>query len=772
MGLKPCLSIEGVNCVASQLKTLILTGLLLFAGSFHVQAADVPALPMSAAVPADDKAAEKPDSKAADKADAKASDKTDAKAADGADTAATEPAAELLVQGGLLGAISTSIDDVQDKLNLDENLLDAWQLRADRAADELEKLVNKRTTRSPWSVVGDFLILSFVWIGAFAVLTTVGRFIAVRLCRTAFLSVRQRSQALLKYVLPFTLPAIICLPLTLYVSHFMPSSVGRALALCFAYATSSGIVSTSVLLCVIVMFNSGHKRAAVRMIRRYAPRPLFVVGFLAALSDALTSPQIARQLGSNVTTSVAVFTGLFASVVFCMLIIKVRRPVAHLIRNRSLSSRLQRPALQQSLKIFSNLWHLPILLMILVSAINLIGAGEDSQEALRCALFTTILLIATVFMSTVFQHLFKPAEELGRGGHVYKARLLSLLYAVVRIALAITFIEVLGRIWGFSMFEFAQRNTLGRVISESLSSIGLIFLVTWLLWVVLDTAIQEALKPPINHRSGRQPSTRVKTILPLLRNAVKIVLVVICAITTMANLGINVAPLLAGAGVVGLAIGFGSQQLVQDVITGLFIIVEDTFSIGDWVVLSTGHSGTVESLTIRTVRLRDGKGFVHSVPFGQIKAVTNQSRQFAYAFFSVQFTYDSDIDDALSLIREVGHSITEDVLLKNNLQGPLEVFGVDRMDLNGVVLTAQFRTSSGGQYAVGRAFNERLKRLVDKHPSVRFAQTYPQMVMSPGIAGPQAGTEAEGPPAPSTPSASPAPLSLPKGGGAPGTAAT
>jgi small-conductance mechanosensitive channel len=98
------------------------------------------------------------------------------------------------------------------------------------------------------------------------------------------------------------------------------------------------------------------------------------------------------------------------------------------------------------------------------------------------------------------------------------------------------------------------------------------------LWVVLDTAIQEALKPPVNKRST-QPSTRIKTILPLLRNAIKIILVVICAITTMANLGINVAPLLAGAGVVGLAIGFGSQQLVQDVITGLFIIIEDTFSI-------------------------------------------------------------------------------------------------------------------------------------------------------------------------------------------------
>jgi small conductance mechanosensitive channel len=169
-------------------------------------------------------------------------------------------------------------------------------------------------------------------------------------------------------------------------------------------------------------------------------------------------------------------------------------------------------------------------------------------------------------------------------------------------------------------------------------------------------------------------------------------------------------------------------------------------------VLSTGHSGTVESLTIRTVRLRDGKGFVHSVPFGQIKAVTNQSRQFAYAFFSVQFTYDSDIDSALSLIRETGQSISEDILLRGNLQGPLEVFGVDRMDLNGVVLTAQFRTSSGGQYSVGRAFNERLKKLVDKSTDVRFAQTYPQTVISPNASPmPQLTVDGDGQSVPAKP---------------------
>jgi small conductance mechanosensitive channel len=714
-----------VNSVLPNLKSFIVLCVLLCAGNFNLQAADAPAAAAAAPAPAADSAAP---------------------------TEEAPAAPEILVQGGLLGAISSSIDEVQDKLDLDGHLLDSWRLRADRAANELDKLVSKPSSRSQWGVAGDFLMLSVVWIGAFAILTTLGSFLAIRLNRRPFLAVRQRSQALLGYVLPYTLPAIVCLPLTLYVSHFLDASVGRALALCFAYSTSSGIVSTSVLLCVIVMFDFGHKRAAVRMIRRYSPRPLFVVGFMAALSDALTSPQIARQFGNNVTTSVAVFTGLVASVVFCVLVIKVRRPIAHLIRNRSLHSRLKQPALQESLKVFSNLWYLPILLMILVSAVNLIGAGEDSQKALRCALFTTVLLIATVFLSTVFQHLFKPAAAPERSGHVYKERLLSLLHAVARIVLAVSFIEILGRIWGFSLFEFAQRNTLGRVISDSLSSIGLILLVTWLLWVVLDTAIQEALKTPINHRSSRQPSTRIKTILPLLRNAIKIVLVVICAITTMANLGINVAPLLAGAGVVGLAIGFGSQQLVQDVITGLFIIIEDTFSVGDWVVLSTGHSGTVESLTIRTVRLRDGKGFVHSVPFGQIKAVTNQSRQFAYAFFSVQFTYDSDIDSALSLIRETGQSISDDILLKGNLQGPLEVFGVDRMDLNGVVLTAQFRTVSGGQYGVGRAFNERLKKLVDKASDVRFAQTYPQTVISPIPGTPPAlAIDGEGQPAPAKP---------------------
>jgi small-conductance mechanosensitive channel len=679
-----------------KLKTAILLGALLILGSNELEAATLPGLPAAA-------------------------------------TAATPPAhPEPLVQGGLLGAISSSIDEIQGKLDLNENLLDAWRLRADRAADEVDQLVNHPSARSSWSVARDFLLLSGVWVGVFALLWLLGGMLAKRLCQHRLLLNRERGQALLGYMLAYTLPALISLPLTLYVSQFLQVSAGRALALCFAYATSSGIFAASLVLSLVVLFNAGHKRQAVRIILQHSPQPLFLIGFLVALSDALTSPQIARQLGSNLTGSIAVFTGLIATITFGLLVLRMRRPVAHLIRILPLAQRVSQPALRQSLRIFSGLWHWPILLMVLVSVINLIGIGDDNQKVLRCALFTTILLIAMVFLSTMLRHLFKSRHETAaRRSSAYKDRFLSLSHALLRIAMAIVFIDVLGRIWGVSLFEFAVSNSVGRAISDSLSRIGLIFLVTWMVWVVLDTAIQETLKPPVNKRSAHQPSTRVKTILPLLRNAIKIILVVICAITTMANLGINVAPFLAGAGVVGLAIGFGSQQLVQDVITGLFIIIEDTLSIGDWVVLDSGHAGTVEGLTIRTLRLRDGKGFVHSVPFGQIKAVTNQSRQFAYAFFSVQVTYDTDVDKAIELIREAGRSITDDPFLKYNLQGPLDVFGVDKMDLNGVVLTAQFRTVSGGQYAVSRAFNQRLKKLVDNSPWVHFAQTYPQQVLMP-----------------------------------------
>ena len=642
-----------------------------------------------------------------------------------AEAPATEPEKEVLVAGGLLETISAGMDEVVSGLDVNRHVFDSWRLRTDRAANEAGRLIDQQVAESGWALTWHFLALTAVWLGCFVALNRLANWLWKRNRERPFLRARPKFYNLLGFVSAYLVPALVSLPLTVAASHSLAPSIARALALCLAYASSSGIFSTALILCLITLLDVNHKRPAVRVLRRIIPRPMFLIGFLTALSDAFNSPQVTRQLGANLSDSLAAVAALIATLSFAVLVIRVRRPVAHLIRNRPLRQRQEHRAVQESLRIFSGLWNLPILLMILVSMVHLIGAGEGSQQALQRALLTTVLLVGAVFLSTVAHQLLKGDPSRRERSSPYVELLRSMAHALSRIAVAVAFVEILGRIWGLSILRFAADNNVGRAISDSLSSIGLILLVTWLLWVVLDTAIQEKLKPAVGRKALREPSTRLKTILPMIRNAVKVVLVVICTITTMANLGINVAPLLAGAGVVGLAIGFGSQQLVQDVITGLFILIEDTIAIGDWVVLDSGHAGTVESLTIRTLRLRDGKGFVHSVPFGQIKAVTNQSRQFAYAFFSVQVTYDSDVEAALSLIRQAGDEISEDLLLKGSLQGPLQVFGVDKMDLNGITLTAQFRTSSGGQYAVGRAFNQKLKRLVDETDKVHFAQYAP-----------------------------------------------
>ena len=634
----------------------------------------------------------------------------------------------VLVDGGLLAALGASMDEVEEKLGLSVDLLDFWRLRTERAASEVGVLMERASAHSSWSELSNLFLLSAVWFGVFFGLMVGGRLVTHYVCNYRSLLTRPRVQTLIGYLLPYLLPALISLGITLYASRFMPYSISRSLALSLAYASSSGVFCAALVLSLSAMFYVGHKRRAVTIIQLYALRPLFIIGFLAAFSDAMSSPQMAFQVGANITSCLSVLTGLVACAVFAFLAIRLRRPVAHVIRNRALAQRLGQPALQESLRIFSKLWYWPILLMLMVSAFNLLAVGEGSEWALRNALLTSALLIGTVFLSTIFHHYFTANVE---HAGVYKARLMTVVYAVLRIALGLTFIELMAQIWGFSLWAFASDSRTGKVISDSLGHILLIVFVTWLAWVVLDTAIQQALQPSANRRSSREPSTRIKTILPLLRNAIKVILVVVCTITTMANLGVNVGPFLAGAGVIGLAIGFGSQQLVQDVITGLFIIIEDTISVGDWVVVDSNHAGTVEGLTIRTLRLRDSRGFVHSVPFGQIKAVVNHSRQFAFAFFSVQFTYASDIDKAIDLIREAGREISEDPLLSLSLQGPLTVFGVDSMNLDGVTVTAQFRTMSGAQSTIGRAFNARLKKAVDKCEDVHFAQSYPQALLVP-----------------------------------------
>src|SRR5919199_3219029 len=154
-------------------------------------------------------------------------------------------------------------------------------------------------------------------------------------------------------------------------------------------------------------------------------------------------------------------------------------------------------------------------------------------------------------------------------------------------------------------------------------------------------------------------SARARTLLPLFRTTILVLLAAMVALIVLSELGVNIAPLLAGAGVVGVAIGFGSQALVKDVITGLFILIEDTLAVGDVVDVGKGNSGVVEGLSVRAIRLRDSSGALYTVPFSEVTTVKNLTRDFAYFVANVGISYRADPDRAIAVMRQVAAELAE-----------------------------------------------------------------------------------------------------------------
>src|SRR6202000_839406 len=154
-------------------------------------------------------------------------------------------------------------------------------------------------------------------------------------------------------------------------------------------------------------------------------------------------------------------------------------------------------------------------------------------------------------------------------------------------------------------------------------------------------------------------AARLRTLLPMLRTALIVTILTIAGLTALSAVGVNIAPLLAGAGIVGIAVGFGSQKLVQDVVTGVFLLLENAMQVGDFVTVS-GLSGVVEDLSIRTIRLRAGEGSIHIIPFSSVISVTNTNRGIGNAAVSVNVDYTEDTDRVSAVLKEIAAEIRKD----------------------------------------------------------------------------------------------------------------
>jgi small conductance mechanosensitive channel len=199
-----------------------------------------------------------------------------------------------------------------------------------------------------------------------------------------------------------------------------------------------------------------------------------------------------------------------------------------------------------------------------------------------------------------------------------------------------------------------------------------------------------------------------------MRTTALIVISVIVVLSVLSEVGFNIGPLLAGAGVIGLAIGFGSQKLVQDVITGLFILIEDTLAVGDVVRLDADHSGVVEGISIRSVTLRDLSGNVHTLPFSEVKTILNMTKEWSYYVFEVGVAYREDIDHVMEVLRELGRELEADPEWGSAIAEPLEVLGLDKFADSAVIIKARIKIDPPlRQWAVGREFNRRMKARFD-----------------------------------------------------------
>jgi small-conductance mechanosensitive channel len=287
-----------------------------------------------------------------------------------------------------------------------------------------------------------------------------------------------------------------------------------------------------------------------------------------------------------------------------------------------------------------------------------------------------------------------------------ETRLRSFVPAVMRVVRWVIIAAVviaIGQAW--ALFDFAAwiGSEEGLAVAGSVVSAALIVLAAIVLHVVVASWVEYRL----NVNFGKVPTSREKTLLNLFKNAFTIALVVFGTMLALAQIGVNIAPLLAGAGVVGLAIGFGAQKLVQDIITGIFIQFENIMNEGDVVAVGS-WSGVVEKLTIRSVTIRDVNGTVHLIPFSSVDQVSNMMRGFSYHVADIGVAYDSDIDVVKAAMREAFDRLMQ-TEHKDEILDDLDVQGITAFGASSITVRARIKTLPGKQWGTGRRYSELVK---------------------------------------------------------------
>lgn len=245
-------------------------------------------------------------------------------------------------------------------------------------------------------------------------------------------------------------------------------------------------------------------------------------------------------------------------------------------------------------------------------------------------------------------------------------------------------------------------------VIENCITMALILVLAALAWEICNAIIEY-----FAARSRRLSESRASTVLPVIRNILFSIIAIIFLLVALSELGVDIIPLLAGAGVAGVALGFGAQALVKDFLTGFIVVIEDLFQVGD-VVMVGGRRGMVERITLRKVQLRDLDGTVHTVPFSEVDVVDNYTKEYSYYLMDIGIAYRENVDEVIECLKAIDEEMRDEQDFSDLILEPLEVMGVDKFADSAVIVRARTKTSPRDQWKVGREFNRRIKMRFDE----------------------------------------------------------
>jgi small-conductance mechanosensitive channel len=441
---------------------------------------------------------------------------------------------------------------------------------------------------------------------------------------------------------------------------------------------------------------------------------------LVFYSYFLLQPDVLR-MPHDILRGLTHLAGLVVALMLVMFVLQNREAVASWLRgDQAGEAGRVRGAFVAMRRFLAKVWHLLAIAYLagtyIVWSLHIPGGFELMA---RGAVITTLLLAFSGQLAQGVERLvgrsFAVGRDLEQTYPALQARVNRYLTILHRFSVAFVYVLialVIMQIWGINLVSWAG-TTLRTGLGAQIINVGVLLLTLFLVWELSSAAIERYLEAVDETGTRVERSGRARTLLPLLRTAFVVVIALILLLHTMSVMGLDLAPLLATAGVIGIAIGFGSQKLVQDVINGMFILFQDTISVGD-VVEVGGHGGTVERMSVRTIELRDASGIVHTIPFSEITTVKNWARGFGYAELDVSVAYGEDVDEVMEVLRQISAELEADPQVGQFMLEPIDLWGVEAVAETGVLIKARIKTRPLKQFYVKRQFNRLMKRRFDE----------------------------------------------------------